>query len=156
MKNGRQTIYRTARMSVNESGAIASEGIFVTERSLRDYETGVTVPPDDVVMRMVQHYKDPWLGYLHMKQTSPLGAYMLPDVVLPSDLREALLLFQSHRNSISLYDPQMIDITADNLVDDKELPAWKIIRGELSQMAGRALALALHPEKKSGRLVAAR
>ena len=52
----------------------ASE-IFVSCEALADYETGRTVPPCDVVQKMVEAYNDPDLKAAHIRACCPL----LPD-----------------------------------------------------------------------------
>lgn len=74
-------IYYRARMQAAQREPLhasrertASE-IFVSCEALADYETGRTVPPCDVVQKMVEAYNDPDLKAAHIRACCPL----LPD-----------------------------------------------------------------------------
>ena len=80
MKNY-QNIYRAARMLMAQCEPIFSSRertaleLYVSAEALQDYETGRTLPPCDVVQRMVEVYGAHDLKRLHIRACCPL----LPD-----------------------------------------------------------------------------
>ncbi|MFS8542113.1 MAG: helix-turn-helix transcriptional regulator, partial [Tissierellales bacterium] len=69
MKKRCRNIYRIARKSAGYTQEEAAELLHVSPRSLSDYEQGKTIPPDDVVCKMVEIYGARWLGYEHLRQS---------------------------------------------------------------------------------------
>ncbi len=57
MQKQRKNIYRIARECTGYTREEAAELLYISTRSLADYESGKTVPPDDVVCRMIEVYK---------------------------------------------------------------------------------------------------
>ena len=74
-------IYRAARMKAAQdeptfsSRERAAAELYVSTEALQDYETGKTLPPCDVVQRMVEVYGAQDLKRLHIRACCPL----LPD-----------------------------------------------------------------------------
>ncbi len=73
-----QNIYRAARMQAAQGEPIFSSRertaaeLFVSAEALQDYETGRTLPPCDVVQRMVEVYGVPDLKRQHIRACCPL------------------------------------------------------------------------------------
>lgn len=125
-------IYYRARMQAAQREPLhasrertASE-IFVSCEALADYETGRTVPPCDVVQKMVEAYNDPDLKAAHIRACCPL----LPDYGGEgcSELARAALgwaiAFQSAQD-IAL---QFATVARDGRITQDELPAAQTIR----------------------------
>lgn len=74
-------IYRAARMAAAQKEPLfssrerAAAAIYVSTDALQDYETGKTLPPCDVVERMVEEYGAAGLKRQHIRACCPL----LPD-----------------------------------------------------------------------------
>lgn len=126
-------IYYRARMQAAQREPLhasrertASE-IFVSCEALADYETGRTVPPCDVVQKMVEAYNDPDLKAAHIRACCPL----LPDYGGEgcSELARAALgwaiAFQSAQD-IAL---QFATVARDGRITQDELPAAQTISG---------------------------
>ena len=109
----------------------ASE-IFVSCEALADYETGRTVPPCDVVQKMVEAYNDPDLKAAHIRACCPL----LPDYGGEgcSELARAALgwaiAFQSAQD-IAL---QFATVARDGRITQDELPAAQTIRAKAVEL----------------------
>ncbi|MBQ7655769.1 MAG: helix-turn-helix transcriptional regulator [Clostridia bacterium] len=71
-------IYRNARMRAAQDEPLyssrerAAEALFVSVDALSDYENGRTLPPCDVVQRMVEAYGDRELKRQHIRDNCPL------------------------------------------------------------------------------------
>ncbi len=76
-----ENMYRAARMAAAQKKPIyssrerAAACLYVSAEALQDYETGRTLPPCDVVQRMVEEYGAPGLKGAHIRACCPL----LPD-----------------------------------------------------------------------------
>lgn len=131
-------IYYRARMQAAQREPLhasrertASE-IFVSCEALADYETGRTVPPCDVVQKMVEAYNDPDLKAAHIRACCPL----LPDYGGEgcSELARAALgwaiAFQSAQD-IAL---QFAAVARDGRITPDELPATQTIRAKAVEL----------------------
>lgn len=72
-------IYKSSRKASKLSQETACEVVSISARSLARYESGESIPPDDVVMRMSEAYSDNYLPYLHL-QSNPLYSAIFPSV----------------------------------------------------------------------------
>ena len=73
-----RNIYQIARESKGVTQEKASELMDISVDSLRAYEGGKRIPPDKVVIKMVELYRNKFLYYQHFKIT-PLGEKYLPN-----------------------------------------------------------------------------
>lgn len=95
MKGACGNIYKTARRAAGLTQEQAAEQLYISVRSIAEYESGRTIPPDDVVCRMVDLYGDRSLAYLHLKQSTEVGRRYLPDLHildLPRSNRQSKLI----------------------------------------------------------------
>lgn len=73
-----ENIYYRARMKAAATSHLfasrdrAAEAIYISAEALSDYETGATLPPCDVVCKMVEAYNDPALKGAHIRGNCPL------------------------------------------------------------------------------------
>lgn len=133
-------IYKKARLSAGITQQIAAEKLHISVRSLADYETGVTVPPDDVVCGMIELYKNRWLGYQHLQANSDIGRRYLPEIQ-ETDLAVAVLRLQKEVRDIDNIHSAMVEVACDGVIEDHEKTTWKNIEKEVSEVAGAAMAL---------------
>jgi transcriptional regulator with XRE-family HTH domain len=78
MKTCCKNIYKLYRQAARINQDVAAESLNVSTRSLSDYETDNTIPPDDVVCRMAEIYDAPILAYMHLKTNNEVGRRYLP------------------------------------------------------------------------------
>lgn len=147
MKNGCMNIYKKCRENVDLTQEEAIRKIHISIRSLSDYETGKTIPNDDVVCKMVEVYRAPELAYLHLKLNTEVGRRYLPDLHL-DELPKAVLRLQKESRDMWAIESELISIACDGVVDKQEIPMWERAKVELHDLAGAALAVLFHQKRK--------
>lgn len=140
MKEGCRNLYQIARKSTNLTQEQAAEAIGCSVRSVADYESGRTIPADDIVCRMIELYETNWLGYKHLKESTEIGRKYLPELDL-SDLPKSVLRLQKEVSDLESVNQDMIAIACDGIVDQHEESQWQNVTKEILEMAGAALAV---------------
>lgn len=140
MKGMCRNIYQAARLNAGFTQLMAAEHLSVSVRSLADYETNRTIPPEDIVCAMVKLYSAKWLVYMHIKQNTLLGRLFLPEVEF-SDVAKSVLRLQKEMHDLSKINNSMIEIACDGIVDKQEEQRWDRITKEVDDVAGAAMAL---------------
>lgn len=141
-------IYQIARNNAGMTQEQAAEMLHVSVRSLADYEGGRTIPGDDIVCGMIETYKTEWLGYEHLKQSTEVGKYFLPDIDF-TDLAKSVLRLQKEVADVIQVNSDMVEVACDGIVDKHEREKWQIITKEINEMAGAALAVVFSPKEKA-------
>lgn len=142
-----KTIYQTARFTTNYTGEEVAELIHKSVDSIRDYESGRTIPPDDVVNDLVELYQTPWLAYLHLKINNEVGKKHLPDVPI-RQLSSSILDLQVHMNYAAAVQIDIAEVGRDNLVDKHEEPKWSNCKEILNSLAGSLFSVLFSPIQK--------
>lgn len=140
MKKRCRNIYRIARKSAGLTQEEAAELLNVSPRTLSDYESGKSVPPDDVVCRMIEVYKADWLAYKHLKQTE-IGNRYLPNID-STDLAKSVLRLQKEVRDFQVISNEIIDIACQGMI--KEHDKWRSIVEKINGMVGAALSVVFH------------
>jgi transcriptional regulator with XRE-family HTH domain len=140
-------IYRTARNITGMTQEQAAEMLYVSVRSLAEYEAGRIIPGDDTVCRMIEIYNTPWLGYEHLRYASEVGKRYLPCVDL-TDFAKSVLRLQKETGDLENIKSEMIDIACDGRVNDHEKERWEKVKKEIFEMAGAALAVMFCQKEK--------
>ena len=73
-----RNIYKTARKSAGLTQEAAAERLGISPESIRAYETGLRIPPNEVVEQMVICYNAQHLAYQHLHETNALAARIVP------------------------------------------------------------------------------
>lgn len=147
MRTDCNNIYKKCRENAGLSQVEAGCAIHISVRSLSDYETGKTIPPDDVVCKMVEVYKAPELAYLHLKLNTEVGRRYLPDLHL-DELPKAVLRLQKESRELKEIEADLIAVACDGIVDKHEIPVWERAKAELHDLAAAALAVLFHKKRK--------
>lgn len=134
-------IYQTARESSGLTQEKAAERIGVSTESIRIYESGKRIPPDDVVVRMVDIYDARYLAYQHIKENVKAAGSLIPSNVEIKDLPTAVLRLQKEVNDFMKVRDQMLDITCDGVISEDERPAWNRIIKELDDISRAIMSL---------------
>ena len=140
MKRACENIYKTARRVAGLTQEQAADRLFISVRSLAEYEAGRTTPPDDVVCRMVDVYGDKSLAYMHLKQSTEVGRRFLPDLHI-MDLPRSVLKLQKEVKDVTDIHHHMVDVACDGMVEEHEHETWQSIEKELMEMVGAGLAV---------------
>ncbi len=114
-----RNIYQIARESAGITQEKAAELIDVSVESIRAYESGKRIPPDKIVIKMIEIYDARYLAYQHLKTSAEVGQAYLSDVEL-KDLPTAILrLLKEVTDFVNLRD-EVIDITCDRIISPEE------------------------------------
>lgn len=131
-----QNIYKRARAVAGMTQEELAERIPCSVRSLADYESGKTIPPDETVVRMMKITGCGWLCYQHLVQRSELAKQIVPEVkekALPESVLELIDLiydFADDRN-----DRRLIAIAKDGRIDERERVEFDRIVAKLTEIA---------------------
>lgn len=140
MKNTCGNIYKSARRTAGLTQEQAAEKLYISVRSLAEYEAGRTIPPCDVVCRMVDVYGAKHLAYLHLKQSTEVGRRFLPELHI-LDLPRSVLKLQKEVKDVTDIHPEIVDVACDGTVDEHESETWRSIERELMEMVGAGLSV---------------
>lgn len=142
MSKDNGNIYQAARKAAGLTQEAAAERLAVSVESMRAYETGLRLPGDDVVTRMMAVYDAQYLGAQHL-QCKP---WLLPECVMmakPEPLpvaviklvRRVMAFAEAHRSD------QLMEIAEDGVISESERALFDEIAGELGDIVQAALAL---------------
>ena len=123
-------LYKRARLSTGMSQERAAEILGLSAESLKQYEGGRRVPPDEVVARMVDVYRLPWLALEHAQATDTLG--VMPEVE-PRPLPLASIALRNRLHDATGRLDALLRIAEDGIIDDKERPEFDDIVLELRE-----------------------
>jgi len=145
-KKGR-TIYQTARLYADLTQESASELLNISCKSIGTYERGETIPPDEIVIAMVELYNTPWLSYMHLKINNPVGKKYLPDIQL-RELSSSILDLQVEMDNANKVQLGIATMGRDNIVDRDEAPQWKGYMSNLRTLGGALFSVVYAPIQK--------
>ena len=137
-----RNIYKTCRKAAGLTQEAAAERLGISVESLRAYETGQRMPPDEVVEAMSDLYNTLHLIVRHVREKNAMYGRVVPEVpqigVLEASakLRNRLDSFAERRGA-----KRLMLITEDNVIDDSERPEFDEILEELGEIPALYLAL---------------
>lgn len=146
MQSDCANIYQTARKIAGFTQERAAELLTLSTRSLADYETGLRLPPNDVVDRMVTVYNSQLLAVQHLRASTQFARELLPDVqmmTLPEavlTLIDAVYAFADDR-----LDRELIDIARDGVISEDERERFDRVVDKIKGITAAALALVSMP-----------
>lgn len=135
-----RNIYQIARESTGLTQEKASELLDISVDSLRAYEGGRRIPPDKVVIRMIEVYNTQYLAYQHLKTSAEVGQAYLPNIEI-KELPVAILKLQKEVSDFIKCRDLMIEITCDGVIDESEQEQWNNIMKELDDVVEAIMAL---------------
>ena len=148
MKDDCGNIYRNARRAAGYTQQHWAEFIGVSTEAVRQYETGVNMPGDAIVLRMADISGMKILPYWHLSQKSRLAAAILPELeeqpALPEAVLGLLIQIEDIRSDVM---PELIRIAADGKVDDEERESYLKAIEKLKAMIRTAMQKAPIPWK---------
>jgi transcriptional regulator with XRE-family HTH domain len=141
MQEQHTNIYETARKSSGLTQERAAEQIGVSVGSIKDYESGKRIPPDDVVVRMIDIYDSRYLACQHLRENVKAAHSILPVNIEVRDLSSSILRLQKEVNDFIKCRDDMIEITCDGVISDDERPRWDNIMKELDHISAAIMSL---------------
>lgn len=140
-----RNIYKTARRAAGMTQEAAAERLGISVESVRAYETGQRIPPNDIVEQMVICYNAQHLAYQHLHETNALIARIVPQLEQRTVLEVAVRIHNSmnrfqKRRSLD----RLMEIAEDNNVDDAERKDFDAIIAELREIIRSGLELEVY------------
>lgn len=137
-----RNIYKTSRKAAGLTQESAAERLGISVESLRAYEGGQRIPPNEVVELMVILYNAQHLAYQHLRETNAMYGRVVPEVPLCSVLEaSARLTNRIYAFADSHADRRLMRMAEDNVIDPVERPEFDAILEELQEIVEAALAL---------------
>lgn len=137
-----RNIYKTSRKAAGLTQESAAERLGISVESLRAYEGGQRIPPNEVVELMVILYNAQHLAYQHLRETNAMYGRVVPDVPQCSVLEaSARLTNRIYAFADSHADRRLMRMAEDNVIDPVERPEFDAILEELQEIVEAALAL---------------
>ena len=140
MQDHSQNIYRIPRVKANLTQERAAELIPISVESIRAYETGQTVPPDDAVYRMVVIYDAPLLAHQHLGNKSDLSRKYLPQIEA-KDLPSATIVMMKELADVINGQQELIAIACDGKVTGDEKPKADALIKDIRELKAALTAL---------------
>ncbi|HIZ93711.1 helix-turn-helix domain-containing protein [Flavonifractor sp. An112] len=137
-----RNIYKTCRKAAGLTQEAAAERLGISVESVRAYESGQRVPPNEVVELMVILYNAQHLAYQHLRETNALYSSVVPEIRPRSVLEaSAKLTNRIFRFAESHADRRLLRIAEDNVIDTQERPEFDAILEDLQEIVEAALEL---------------
>lgn len=140
MKQTSRNIYRIGRDLAGMTQERWAEAIGCSVESVRLYETGRSLPPDELVITMVEVSGHHALGYWHLLQRSRMAAKLLPetqDIPLPQAALQLLVAI----NEFATMHSDLMRVAADGRITADEELEWEGITRRLDGVVKAALQL---------------
>ncbi len=142
MKERSGNIYRNARQTAGLTQERWAEYLGISPEAVRQYEGGIIMPGDEVVLKMAEVSGMHILAYWHLVRKSRLAAKILPELEEQKGLPEAVLGLL-----IQLDDfredgmKQLVRIAADGKIDEDETEEYLRILEQLRELLRRGYEL---------------
>lgn len=137
-----RNIYKTCRKAAGLTQEAAAERLGISVESLRAYETGQRVPPDEVVEAMSDLYNTLHLIVRHVREKNAMYGRVVPEVPKMDVLAaSARLTNRIYAFADSHADRRLMRITEDNVIDGTERGEFDAILEDLQEIVAAALAL---------------
>ena len=142
-------IYKTARRAAGITQEAAAEQLGISVESVRAYETGQRIPPNDVVEQMVICYNAQRLAFQHLHETNALAARVIPDIQPRTLMESAVRLYNRLNRFSSTHSVErLLEIAEDGRIDQEERAEFDAIVAELKDLVqcGMELGLCVHSD----------
>lgn len=130
-----RNIYKKARRVAGLTQEAAAERLGISVESVRAYETGQRIPPNNVVEDMVVCYDYQKLAFQHLKETNSLAAKVVPQLEERTLLETAIRIYNRLRRlEKGGAVERLLDIAEDGQIDNEERPEFEEILTELRDL----------------------
>ncbi len=141
-------LYQRARKATFLTQEQAAELLDISSESLKLYEGGRRVPPDETVAKMCEVYDVPWLALEHAEATDVLG--VLPEVEVKPLPMATLTLTNRLRDAADRL-VGLLRIAEDGRIDEDERPEFDEIVRDLRETIAAAYQVIYSAETKKER-----
>ena len=131
---------RTARNKAKLTREEAAHRIYVGTRTLADYESGKTIAPPDVVLKMSEVYQEPELTADYCKKTCPIGQ-ILAHSLDRSEFAVTVLWILKEFADVERLKDNLVNIAADGQLQDHEMDEFQAILKEMVELEKRICEL---------------
>lgn len=136
-----KSIYQIARVAKGYTQEKAAEFLNISVDSLKAYESGRTIPNDDIVFNMADIYDAHHLKPQHMRNSSILGRTVIPEFKTGENVSTAILnLFKEH-GDINQFKDKLIEIGADGVIGENEQETMKQVVKECQDLISALMTL---------------
>lgn len=137
-----RNIYKNARRAAGFTQEAAAEQLGLSVESVRAYETGQRVPPNDVVEQMVICYNAQRLAYQHLHETNALMSRVVPELEQRSVLEAAVRIY----NRMARFQREhrverLMAIAEDGQIDQGERQEFEAIMEDIRDIVKSGLEL---------------
>ena len=133
-----RNIYKKARRAAGLTQEAAAERLGISVESVRAYETGQRIPPNDVVEDMADCYDYQRLAYQHLKATNALADRIIPAI----EEQLALRIYNRLRRFAKEGSVErLLDIAEDGQIDQTERAEFDGIMADLREIVKGGLEL---------------
>lgn len=140
-----RNIYKTARRADGMTQEAAAERLGISVESVRAYETGQRIPPNDIVEQMVICYNAQHLAYQHLHETNALISRIVPQLEQRTVLEVAVRIYNRMNNFQRLKSlDRLMAIAEDGRIDDSEREEFDTIVAELREIIQSGLELEVY------------
>lgn len=133
-------IYLPPRLAAGYTQERAAELLDISVRSLAAYETGERIPPEDVVLRMIEVYGTPYLAYQYLRTSMEIARNIMPEIE-EVDLSKAVIRLLNRIRSFAdkHCTDRLLEIADDGVIDEIERAEFEKILGELDEIVKAAM-----------------
>ena len=124
-------MFLDARKRAGLSREEAAGRLDVGTRTLQNYELGPSIVPPETALRMQEVYQDPTLTARYCSDYCPIGQIFAHQVPKNETLCQAVLGLLKEGNDVARVRDNLIEITADGIIDDEEMQTFESIMDEL-------------------------
>lgn len=135
-----RNIYQIARESSGITQEKAAELLDISVESIRAYEGFKRIPPNKVVVKMIEIYDSRFLAYQHIKNNSEDLQHYIPNINI-KDLPTAILRLQKEVTDFIKVRDELVDITCDGIIDESERTRYNKILKELDDVVEAIMSL---------------
>ncbi len=137
-----RNIYKNARRAAGFTQEAAAEMLGLSVESIRAYETGQRIPPNDVVYQMSICYNAQRLALQHLQETNALMARVVPRLEERSMLEAEVRFYNRLRKLDDAHGlDKLMDITEDGQIDSAERPVFEAVMADLREVVRSGLEL---------------
>lgn len=141
MQDSCRNIYRNARQTAGLTQERWAEQLGISVEAVRQYEAGIIMPGDEIVLAMAEISGQLILPYWHLTRKSRIAGRILPELEEQQALAEAvlgLLIQIDEFRDKGLRS--LMQIAADGKVDETERAAYRGALDQLQQLVKQAFA----------------